>query len=72
MVLVVLRKQMVEHGNVAVVREAQVLDASGFALLHQEVEHAIVHVAGVQRVHSTHAYAVQQVVVDVAHLQFLH
>ena len=71
MVLVVHGQHLVEYLFIAVERESEVADAACLALLHQEVHHAIVHVAGVEFVHAA-TYCVQQVVVDVVDLQVLH
>ena len=67
-VLLLAVEQPVEVAHVAVVREAEVLDAACLALLQQEVEDAVVEEASFQRFH-TAADAVEQVVVDVVHLQ---
>ena len=52
--------------------ESEVADAASLALLEQVVEDAIIDIASVQGIHASTADAVQQVVVDVADLQFLH
>ena len=72
MILVVHREQVVEHLHVAVVGEAEVAYAAGLALLDEIVEHAVVHIAGVEGFHAAAADAVQQVVVDVVYLQLFH
>ena len=70
-VLVVVVEQVVEHAHVAVVGETEVADAAFLALLHQEVEHAVVDESSAQGIESAAADAVQQVVVDVVGLQAL-
>lgn len=55
--------------DVSMIGESEVADASGFALFQQEVQHAIVQIAGAEGFHAAHADAVQQEVVDVVHLQ---
>ena len=52
-VLVVVVQQPVEVAHVAMIGESQVLDASGLALLEQEVQDAVVQEASFQRVHAT-------------------
>ena len=68
MIFVLMIQQPVEVAHIAMIRESQVLDTSGLALLQQEVEDAIIQKAPLQRLHAT-ADAVQQVVVDIVHLQ---
>ena len=71
MVLVVQGKNLVEHLLLAMKRETEVADAAGLSLLHEEVHHAVVHITRVELLHSA-ANGVQQVVVDIVHLQLLH
>ena len=69
--LVVHGQNFVEYILCAVEREAQVTDATCLAFLHQEIDHAIFNVAGAESLDAAVANGVQQVVVDVVHLQFL-
>ena len=69
-VLVVQGHNLVEDFLLAVEREAEVADAASLALLHEEVHHAVVHIACVELLHSA-AHSVQQIVVEIVHLQFL-
>ena len=65
--LVVQREGVAEDGLVAVEGVAEVADASGLALLQEEVEHAVVDEAGVEELHrvlSAAADGVEQVEVD--------
>ena len=71
LVFVVPRKERVEHGDVAVVGESEVANASGLALFGQIVEHSIVDIALAEGFHSAAADAVEQVEVDVIDLQLL-
>ena len=70
-VFVVVVEQPVEVAHVTVIRESQMLDTACFALLEQEIEDAVVEEAALQRVHAA-TDAVQQVVVDMIHLQAFH
>ena len=70
-IFVVTAQHLVEHRFLPVEREAEVADAASLTLLHQEVHHAVVHVASIELVH-TAADGVQQVVVQIVHLQFFH
>ena len=69
MVFILMVEQVIKHAHVAVVGEAQVADATGLALLQQELQQAVVHEALLQGIQSPAAHAVQQVVVDVVHLE---
>ena len=71
MILVVVCQSPVIDCHVAVEGEAEVADASCFALLHEPVEQAVVEVALMHRPHASAADAVQQEVVDVVGLQVL-
>lgn len=66
------RQQIVEGAYVAVIRESEVADASGFSLFQQEVDEIVLEEALHQCGESfAHAYDVEQVVVDVVGLQIL-
>ena len=67
-VFVLTVQQPVKVAHVAMIRETQVLDASCLTFLEQEFQHAVVQETPFQCLHAT-ANAVQQVVVDVIHLQ---
>lgn len=70
LVFVVPREQMVEHPDIAVIRESEVADAPRPAFLQQEIEDAVLHVAALELLHAAaHAHAVQQQIVYVIHLQ---
>ena len=71
MILLVMVQQPVEGSHVAMIRESQMLDTSGLALLEQEIEDAVVEETSLQRVHAT-SDAMQQIVVDMVHFQTLH
>ena len=71
MVLVVVCEGPVIDSHVAVEGEAEVADASCFALLHEPVEQSVVEVSLVYRPHATTADAVQEEVVDVVSLKEL-
>ena len=66
---VVAGEQVVKDFDVSMIGESEVADASDFALFQQEVQHAVVQIAGTEGFHAAHADAVQQEVVDVVHLQ---
>ena len=72
-VFVVLRQKIVEHGDIAVIGEAEVTDASRLALLKQIVEHAVVDITATERLHAVvaHADSVEKKIVYVVDLQFL-
>src|SRR3712207_4695213 len=53
------------------IREAEVTDDALPALFYQIVEDAVVDEACVEGLHATHAYAVEQIIVDVVDLKFL-
>ena len=64
---------MVEDADIAVVGEAEVAYAAGLSLLQEKVEDAVVDIALLELLHAVaHADAVQQEVVQVVRLQFLH
>ena len=71
MVFVVLRQQVVKDFYLTMIGEAEVADTSCLPLFNEEIEYAVVDIPAVQRIHSAHADTVQQVVVDIIHLQFL-
>ena len=71
MVFFMTGHHLVEHRFLSMERETQVTDTTSFAFLLQEVHDAVVYIASVELVHTT-AYSVQQVVVDIVHLQFFH
>ena len=64
-------EQKVKGAHIAMIREAKVLDAPPLTLLQQEVQQAIVQETAFQRIHTATADAVQQVIVDMIHLQAL-
>ena len=70
MVFILVVEQEVKYADIAMVGEAQVADAPGLALLQQEFEQAVVEESGFEVIHATAAYTVEQVVIDVIHLQF--
>jgi len=72
-VSVVFGQQAVKHCDVAVIGESEIAYPSGFAFGHEVVEHAVVDVTVLKRLHGviTHAYAVEEHVVDVIGLKFL-
>ena len=69
-VLVMQRNDLIEHRLFAVERETEVTDTTRLALLHQIVHNAIIDVTAIEFVHSA-ANSVQQVIVEIVHLQFL-
>ena len=71
MILIVHGQQIVEHLNVAVIGKSKVTDAAGLALLDQPIEDAVVLKATLEVLHAAHADAMEQIVVDIVHLQFL-
>ena len=71
MVFVVTAQHLIEHRFLPVERETEVADAASLTLLHQEVHHTVVHIASIELVH-TAADGVQQVIVQIVHLQLLH
>ena len=64
------RYYLIEHRLLAVERETEVTDTTRLALLHQIVHNAIIDVTAIELVHSA-ANSVQQVIVEIVHLQFL-
>ena len=47
-------------------------DPAGLTLLHQEVEHTIIKESSFESIHTTATYTMQQIVVDIIHLQVFH
>ena len=71
MYLVVHGQHFVEYILRAVERKAQVAYAACFTFFHQEVYHAVFYVAGTESLDAAVANGVEQVVVNVVHLQLL-
>ena len=71
MVLLVSCQDLVKHCLVTVEREAQITYPSSLAFLHQEVHDTVVHITTIELVHAT-AYSMQQIIVEIVHLQLLH
>ena len=65
-------EQPVEDLDVAMIGESEVADAPSLTLFHAEVQHAVVDITSPEGIHATTTDRVQQVVVDVVHLQLLH
>ena len=70
-VLVVCLDELVKLLLPSVEGEAHIADASGFALLEQEVHHSVVHITLAESPVSATADAVHQVVVKVVRLQLI-
>ena len=69
MVFLVKGHELVPSFVSAMERESEVAYATGLALFHQEVNHAVVKVSLLEGIHS--ADAVQKVVVNIVSLQIL-
>ena len=53
--------------------ESQITDTPGFPFFEQEIQNPVVHVTGIELLHTvSHPYTVQQHVVYIIHLQFFH
>ena len=71
-ILIIMIYQIVEHLYITMVRESQVTDPAGFTLLHQEIEYTIIQEPATKVIHTTATYTMQQIVVDIIHLQVFH
>ena len=69
-VLLIHGQYLVEYLLKTMEREAKMTDASRLALFHQIVHHTVIHIATVKLVHAA-TDGVQQIVVDIVHLQVL-
>ncbi len=69
--LVMAGEEVVEHLDIAMVGEAEILDASSLAFSQHEVEHAVVQIARRETLHASLPYGMEQIIVDVIHTQFL-
>ena len=65
-------EQVIEHPDIAVIREAEVADTARLAFLQQEIEDAVFYVAVFELFHAAaHTHTMQQQVIQIIHLQFL-
>ena len=69
MIGIVQGKEFVEHLLGTVERPSKMTDTACLALLLEEVQHTVVHVALAEIVHTSATQGVKQIVVDVVHLQ---
>ena len=69
MVFIIVVKQVVESADITMITESEVTNSLGLALLEKEVQQAIIEETTFQSINATAADRVQQVVVDVIHLQ---
>ena len=65
------RQHLVEDVHRSVERKSQIADTARFPLSEQKVQHPVVDIAGAERVDSAVADRMQQIVVDIVHLQVL-
>ena len=72
LILVVLGEEVVEYLNVTMIRETEVAYATCRTLFHKEVKDAIIDITPVEVIHTTHANAMEQVIVDIIDTQGLH
>ena len=70
MIGLVQGKNLVKYLLRTVERPSKMAYASCLALLLEEIQHAIVHIAFAEVVHTAAAQGMEQVIVDVVHLQF--
>ena len=68
------RHQLVEDGDITMIGKTEVADAPLLLLFHQPVQNAIVHKTAVEFLFGiiTTTNGMQQQIVDIVHLQFLH
>ena len=71
-ILIIMIHQIVEHLYITMIRESQVTDSACLTLLHQEVEYTIIQESATKVIHTTATYAVQEIIVDIIHLQVFH
>ena len=70
-VFVLQGEHLIKHRLLTMERETEVTDTTSLTLLHQKVHDTVVHITAIELVHTT-TDGVQQIVVDIVHLQLLH